>query len=61
LAEFIMFGTGYHTAPRFQSMGWTKIGPAKFKRSRAARASSAVLDTGMAPDHPLLNSSITRV
>lgn len=64
LAEYIMFdGHGGVTATPPGSLSqwaWTKIALAEAQKiSRGQGIIVAVLDTGMAPDHPLLNSSIT--
>ncbi len=64
LAEYIMFdghGDVTPTPPGGSSQwAWSKIGLADAQKiSRGQGVIVAVLDTGMAPDHPLLNSSIT--
>ncbi|HET9912931.1 MAG TPA: S8 family serine peptidase [Anaerolineales bacterium] len=64
LAEFIMFGGHGDTTPTpppgSSQWAWSKIGLAEAQKiSRGQGIIVAVLDTGMAPDHPLLNSSIT--
>ncbi len=63
LAEFIMFGAhgGLTPTPPAGSTqwAWSKINLADAQKiSRGQGIIVAVLDTGMAPDHPLLNSSI---
>jgi subtilisin family serine protease len=63
LAEHIMFGAHGDVTPvppdGSTQWAWTKIGLADAQKiSRGQGIIVAVLDTGMAPDHPLLNSSI---
>lgn len=63
LAEFIMFGGHGDLTPTppagSSQWAWNKIGLADAQKiSRGQGVIVAVLDTGLAPDHPLLNSSI---
>lgn len=63
LAEFIMFGGHGDLTPTppagSSQWAWSKIGLADAQKiSRGQGVIVAVLDTGLAPDHPLLNSSI---
>src|SRR5512141_2582233 len=63
LAEYIMFephGTLTPAPPGSTQWSWSKINLADAQKiSRGQGIIVAVLDTGLAPDHPLLNSSIT--
>ncbi len=64
LAEFIMFGPHGDITPAppdsSTQWAWSKINLADAQKiSRGQGIIVAVLDTGLAPDHPLLNSNIT--
>src|SRR5215216_620803 len=64
LAEYIMFGGHGDLTPTpppsTSQWAWTKIGLTDAQKiSRGQDVIVAVLDTGLAPDHPLLNSSLT--